>query len=82
MRLKDALEMHARSTDPLPTHAKYLGIRLGKVLITPEMLESSDWGYVIENNDPKFAETLKGLVEILKEEGPICELNPGLHIVK
>ncbi len=61
---------------------KYLGIRLGKVLITPEMLESTEWGYVVENSDPEFAKVVKGLVETLKEDGPMCIETPGLHIVK
>lgn len=82
MKLKEAIEMHERSTEPLGKDHKYPGLKLGKVLITPEMLESTGWGYCYENNDPEFAKTINGLIEVLKEEGPLISEKPGLHVVR
>lgn len=82
MKLKDAIEMNERSDEAeLKGHLKYLGIRLGEILLTPEMLESRDWGYVIENSDPEFAKALGGLVERLKEDGPMISVKEGLRLV-
>lgn len=82
MKLIEAIEMNERNKETqLESHLKYLGIRLGKVLLTPEMLESKDWGFVIENNDPEFAKALGGLVERIKEDGPMINVKEGLRLV-
>lgn len=80
MKLIDALEM-SKTADQLPQDARFVGIRLGYILITPEMLESKDWGCVIENNDPEFTEAVKGLAKILQEQGPVLT-EPYLRIIK
>lgn len=59
MKLTEAIEQLSDwLKEDLGPHRKVIGISLRKeetnIIITPELLESTDWGVTVENSDPSF----------------------------
>lgn len=70
MNLKEALdEYHKAKSENLGNHKELTGITLtgkGGLKLTPEMIESNDWGITITNSDPEFVSLVGSLMNNLR----------------